>query len=521
MRVGSVWRVGAIFAVLLLVAGCYRSPLNPPRLVTNSASDMSIQLFMQATILLSNYYGYSTIRYADIQERAAQSGLQLLPFMPPETVRATPQLVGFFNTYQNNPAELERALRTYGGYKALVKYYIRTGLRASQSLCRGYLLDLEERSAYLEFLQKEIGVVAALSTSILALVNANATLSQAFLIGRAGLDAGIDVYQEFRFLNVDREAARAVIEAAQNALAEHYLRQVDSASVQSNSVTGGYTFSDALHAVSMIEYQCTRSGIRSLLTRSINNTPTNIMVDPVTGTFVFRSTRQGGVTMSPAGPPRIDAPPPIVVPGSGAAVAPVVVRERPVVVAAPTGPGPDRPPNQPPPPAAQNFAAIVSGFDSRLHPPERVFSVLAKLCVRSNESPTAPRTNSLIKVYQLHVDPMRTNPGSVTGKLTDAQITSLQEINTNCPTDRANFYEWQEVFFRDGLNSPAVISLLNRRLQGADKFRPNQVVRVEDVREKLPVVRRNVPGLVLNDAALAKQFTPDLVQQIPLHPQLP
>jgi hypothetical protein len=518
MRVGSVWRVGAFSAVLLLLAGCYRSPLNPPRLVTNSTTDMSIQLFMQATILLSNYYGYSTIRYADIQERAARSGLQLLPFMPPETVRATPELVGFFNNYQNNPAELDRALRTYGGYKALVKYYIRTGLRASQSLCRGYLLDLEERSAYLEFLQKEIGVVAALSTSVLALVNANATLSQAFLIGRAGLDAGIDAYQEYRYLNIDRDAARTVIEAAQNALAEHYLRQVDSASVNSNSVTGGYTFSDALHAVSMIEYQCTRSGIRSLLTRSINNTPTNLAVDPVTGTFVFRSRLQGGVTMSTDGPPRMDAPPPIVVapPSGGVMVAPPV---RPGVGGSTARPGGGRPSDgKPVTEGPPDFSSIIVGFNSNLHTTQRVGRALARLCVRPNDDPISPRTNALIKVYQLQADAFGTNRASVTGRLTETEITRLLGIGQTCPDGPQNIYEWRSLEGR--VNSSEVIGLLNKRLQAADKFPSAGQVTIPQVRAKIPVVRRNVTGLILTDPALENQITPDLVQQLQQLPAL-
>jgi hypothetical protein len=503
MRVGSVWRVVALCAaLLLLLSGCYRSPLNPPRLVTNKTSDMSIQLFMQATILLSNYYGYSTIRYADIQERAAASGLRLLPFMPPEAVPATPELIGFFNTYQNNPAELDRVLRTYGGYKILVKYYIRTGLRASQSLCRGYLLNLEERNDYLEFLQKEIGVVAALSTSILALVNANATLSQAFLIARTGLDAGIDAYQEYRFLNIDREAARTVVEAAQNALAEHYLRQVDSASLNSNSVTGGYTFSDALHAVSMIEYQCTRSGIRSLLTRSINNTPTNLAVDPVTGTFVFRSTLQGGETMSPPGPPKMDVPPPIVVPGGGAAVAPAVVRERPGVVTT-TGPGPGGPTNNTQV-AATDFSSIVSGFDPRRHDPADIARILAKLCVRQGENLIAPRTNALIRVYQLSV-PLAT-AATATGVLTDTEMSLLRAVPSTCPRDRANFYEWQDPLFQGGLTNSNVTALL--------KLPQGQAATLKTVRDRIAIVRGTATGLILNERELANQFTPDLVQQL-------
>ncbi|HEV7601448.1 MAG TPA: hypothetical protein VGO49_14495 [Bradyrhizobium sp.] len=252
-------------------------------------TDMAVQLFMQSTILLSNYYGYSTIKYAEIRARSRRAGFDVIPFMAPETIRATPELIHLVNDYEDNPARLNEALQRLGGYKNLVKYYIRTGLRASQSICRNYLLEIEEKNEYLQFLQKEIGVAAALSTAVLALVNANSTITTSFLIARTGLDGGIDAYQEYRFLNVDREAARTVVEAAQNALATHFLKQVDETSANPNLVTGGYTFSDALHAVSTIEYQCTRSGIRSLLTRSINNSPSNLLIDPETGMITFRT----------------------------------------------------------------------------------------------------------------------------------------------------------------------------------------------------------------------------------------
>ena len=69
----------------LLMGGCWtRGPVNPPRLVMTSDTDMTIQLFMQATILLANYYGYNTIRYSEIRERASRSGLNMISFMPPK-----------------------------------------------------------------------------------------------------------------------------------------------------------------------------------------------------------------------------------------------------------------------------------------------------------------------------------------------------------------------------------------------------------------------------------------------------
>jgi len=254
---------------------------------------MAIQLFMQATMLMSNLYGYPAIEYDVIRERSARAGFSTLPFMPPETVRATPELRNFVNEFGAATPTTDFIVRKYG-YKPLVQYYIRTGLRASQIVCRNYLLGLEERNQYLEFLQREFGVIYALASGILAAVNANGTLANAFLISRTGVDEGINAYQEYRFLNIDREAARVVVETAQNKLAEFYLRKVNDAS---NDIVGGYTFSDALNAVSVIEYQCTRSGIRALLNRSITNTPTNLAVDEVTGTIFFKSSVEEVVTV--------------------------------------------------------------------------------------------------------------------------------------------------------------------------------------------------------------------------------
>ena len=303
------FRFVVLVCVGLMAAGCSRTPLNPPRLVMSSGTDMTVQLFMQSTILLANYYGYTSVRYADIRERARRSNVQMIDFVIPEAIRATPALVGFANEYEDNPAALTVALQKLGGYQNLVKYYIRTGLRASQSICRAYMLEIEEKNDFLEFLQKEIGVAAALSTAVLALAHANTTLTTSFLIARTGIDGGIDAYQEYRYLKIDRDAARAVVEAAQNQLAQYFLEQVDKTTANPNLITGGYTFSDALHAVSTIEYQCTRSGIRNLLSRSINNSPSNLIVDQETGNIAFRTAKDAVVNDGPAERP----------PGGGAA----------------------------------------------------------------------------------------------------------------------------------------------------------------------------------------------------------
>jgi hypothetical protein len=292
----------------------------------STQTDMAIQLYMQSSILLSNFYGFQTVQYSEIQERSARAGFSTLPFMPPETVRATPELVSFANNYENNPAMLDFIVKKYG-YKTIVKYYIRTGLRAAQLICRNHLLNLEERNQYLDFLRKEFGVAYTLASGILEATHANRTLLNAVAISRSALDGAFDVYEEYRFLNIDREAARILVEAAQNKYAEYFMKQVDLASSDSTSVAGGYTFSDAINAVAIIEYQCTREGIRHLLTRSINNSPTNIEIDLESGMVMFKSANSATPATGEFSPRTIQTPaelPPVALPLS--------VPARPVVV---------------------------------------------------------------------------------------------------------------------------------------------------------------------------------------------
>jgi hypothetical protein len=303
-------------------------------------TDVAIQLFIQATILLSSYYHFETTSYTVIRERSAQAGFSTLPFVPPETVRATPDLVTLANT--SDPEALANYVVNKYGYKPLVKYYIRTGLRASQLICRNYLLNLDERNQYLEFLKKEFGVAYGLASGILAAVNANGTLSNAFMISNAAIIQGADIYQDYRFLTIDREAARVLVETAQNKFAEHFMKQVDLATNDSTSTTGGYTFADALNAVSTIEYQCTREGIKGLLNRSINNTPSNLEIDANTGAVMFISSTDNTLPAAAQNPPvKKSAPPPATSQASTTANQPAPAKKANVATNQPQSPATD------------------------------------------------------------------------------------------------------------------------------------------------------------------------------------
>lgn len=262
---------------------------------------------MQATVLLGRYYGYETLDYEEVKDRSEKAGFSALPFMAPETISATPRfrrqtLVSWKPTFDPARDESVRAYQAFVkdriGYNHLVKYYITTGLRASQVICRNYLSGLEERNRYIQFLQDQYGNFNNVAGLVLGAASANGALRDAFSIAKVGVDGTLDRYQEYRFLNVDYEETRVLVEAAQNQLAEYYYRRVDGETIPDN---GGaayqrlFTFSDALNAVSVIESQCTRAGIRRLISKAVYATPTNLDVDPRTGTIIFRSSTEAGL----------------------------------------------------------------------------------------------------------------------------------------------------------------------------------------------------------------------------------
>lgn len=327
MFLGGVMRFGVVAAVCVAafgLAGCAKSaskqPLNPPQLVGDQETEMAVQLFMQATITLARYYGYDTLAYDDVRDRSQKAGFSVLPFMPPETIPATP---GFRKTTLKSwvPREdgntKEQSVKSYQkwidnnyGYTSLVKYYIATGHRAAQIICRNYLSGLEERNRYIQFLQDQYGVFNNVAGLVLGATNANGALRDAFTFAKIGVDGALDKYQEYRFLNVDYEEARILVETAQDQLADYYYRKADGVTPAPANGRTVYarlmTFSDALNAVSVIEAQCTRAGIRRLISKAVYATPTNMTVDPFTGAIVYISNVDAGNAALNGNPPKGD-----------------------------------------------------------------------------------------------------------------------------------------------------------------------------------------------------------------------
>jgi hypothetical protein len=138
-------------------------------------------------------------------------------------------------------------------------YFIRAGHHASQILCRNFLSGLRDRNEYFEFLQRELEVATNLTGTLLTLTNTSEKAKDIFtrVVGAANI--GIDSYQTFRFLAPEIETVLPMIEAAQVAMRDYYVGP-DGAPA---------TFAGALNAVSRIEYQCSRSGIRALLNKTL------------------------------------------------------------------------------------------------------------------------------------------------------------------------------------------------------------------------------------------------------------
>ena len=92
-------------------------------------------------------------------------------------------------------------------------------------------------------------------------------------------------------------------------------------------------------------------------------------------------------------------------------------------------------------------------------------------------------------------------------------MTLLTGISGSCPDDRANFYEWRDGPFSQGINSQSVINLVNGKLE--DPQRLPTTASVQAVRDKILSLRSSLAGsLTLKDDAIADQFTPDLVSAL-------
>ncbi len=243
-------RLALLCAVSTLLAGCYGRGLSPPQITGEQQANVAIQEFLAASVVLARVYHLTlTVRDADPQLASSLSnasadlfGYRLRVDVPYEV-----RLVG---------GDLDRRadlLKETGA----VQYYIRTGAHASMILCRNYLSGLRDRNEYFEFLQQELKIAGGLTNLTLGLLEANNTLHAGFKAAQDALHSGLDTYQTFRYLTPDIETILPVVETAQVRLGEYFVKNPPK------------TFAGAIDAVSRIEYQCSRSGVRGILNKAL------------------------------------------------------------------------------------------------------------------------------------------------------------------------------------------------------------------------------------------------------------
>ncbi len=211
------------------------------------SSDLAVKEFLLAGRTLAAFYGLELrYDYAPVPPAA-------LPDLLGVTVRpAVPYTVGITPILNTVPPDV------YTNYRVARAWFIRAGHHASQIVCRNYLSGLRDRNEYFEFLQKEFNNTTSLAQILLALTNTASKSKDIFTAVVNSTNLGIDSYQTFKFLAPEIETVLPIVEAAQVAMRDYFVDESPPA-----------TFAGALNAVSKIEYQCSRSGIRSILTQTL------------------------------------------------------------------------------------------------------------------------------------------------------------------------------------------------------------------------------------------------------------
>lgn len=241
------WNVGQSLCALLLLGGC-AVQLSPPQLVGNESSDVAVQEFMYAGQALAYVYGFEV----DLD--------RIAPTITRPTVEAFGVSARESVSYRfgNLRFRQDALLREKNRYD-IREYFIKSGHHASQIVCRNYLSGLRDRNEHFEYLQKQLKVATNLTGVLMALTNTAGQTKDIYNAVVGSTELGMDAYQGFRFLNPDIETVLPLVQGAQVAMRDYFLSK--------DGVPA--TFAGALNAVSKIEYQCTRSGIRAILTKTL------------------------------------------------------------------------------------------------------------------------------------------------------------------------------------------------------------------------------------------------------------
>lgn len=252
-----------IFASALVASGC-GIQLSPTQIVGEQSSDIAVQEFLYAGKVLAHAYGFE-FNFAYAPPGPPKPNLEFVGISAREAIPYKFTLNPAFDLSAGQPI-------TGSDRLAIRDYFIRAGHHASQLICRNYLSGLRDRNEYFEFLQQEFKVATNLTSMLLVLTKTAETSKDIFTQVTGSANLGADAYQSFRFLAPEIETVLPLVEAAQVAMRDYYVEGKGKPA----------TFAGALNAVSKIEYQCSRSGIRAILTKTlVQSQPQYTVVDGV------------------------------------------------------------------------------------------------------------------------------------------------------------------------------------------------------------------------------------------------
>jgi hypothetical protein len=159
-------------------------------------------------------------------------------------------------------------------------------------------------------------------------------------------------------------------------------------------------------------------------------------------------------------------------------------------------------------PTIPAFKAIIVNYDPNVHTTELVDGLARKLCLTDADAKNTSKMTGAIQVYQMTLRDLLGKPSTnVTGKLTDAQILSLDDEAKCNNTKFQNFFEASKGV-PGGITNPNVIPLLNKKLPKDQQLAPGATE--AQIRAGISELQQSLSNLTLRSSALRGQMTPDL-----------
>jgi hypothetical protein len=264
-----------IAGIAAVVTACIPLPKNPVAVVGEDQTNLAIRVFFDASARLAQTEGHLGVA---VQRRFLSGTAQKVLIGGTD---GPYYLCGYDGDASDRsscssgataPPQRAVGLDT-GNQLELIGNYVKTGWIASRLVCRNYLAGLSEKNDLFEVLKRQFNITGGLAQLALEIAKASGRAIAIVGAAQSFVNSTIDNLAEFNFLTPDQAALQDLVERAQNVYANYYLSQQGLPK----------SFSEAINAVHNIEYQCTRAGLRHLISRSLQGTTFD--VEPVTGTL--------------------------------------------------------------------------------------------------------------------------------------------------------------------------------------------------------------------------------------------